>query len=69
MLCGNTLIVALSLYRIGSFPKRPEEKADQLSVWEIWGGISGLQTGMQVMYGTEVRQGKISLNTFAAIMR
>ena len=30
-------------------PAAPEEKADQLSVWEIWGGISGLQTGMEVM--------------------
>ena len=49
-------------------PAAPEEKADQLSVWEIWGGISGLQTGMQVMYEYGVRQGKISLNTFAAIM-
>lgn len=49
-------------------PAAPYEKADNLTVWETWGGISGLQTGMQVMYEYGVRTGKLSLEKFAGIM-
>ena len=49
-------------------PAAPYEKSDDLSVWDTWGGISGLQSGMQLMYEYGVRTKKISLETFAAIM-
>ena len=37
-------------------------------MWDTWGGISGLQTGMQLMYEYGVRRGRISLEIFASIM-
>ena len=49
-------------------PAAPYEKSDNLTVWETWGGISGLQTGLQIMYEYGVRRRGLSLELLAKLM-
>lgn len=49
-------------------PAAPCEKSGDLSVWDTWGGISGLQTGLQLMYEYGVRQRGISPCLLAKLM-
>lgn len=44
------------------------EKSADLSVWDTWGGISGLQTGLQLMYEYGVNQRGISPCVLAGVM-
>lgn len=62
--CDGTLDMIASDHS----PCAPEEKSEDLGIFNTWGGISGIQTGLQVMFDYLVVKKRLSPSLISKVM-
>ncbi|EKQ55475.1 MULTISPECIES: allantoinase AllB [unclassified Clostridium] len=62
--CDGTIDIIVSDHS----PCAPEEKLEDMGIFNAWGGISGIQTGLQTMYDYLVAQKGISPSLVSKVM-